>query len=161
MIVSGVMCLRYARHIARSEDNPRENRVRLLRLCAAGFYLMPAPHNLPITHYLHMFGGPFIFFSLWVLTMIYLSEGKRHGMAGTFWLGMVILQSTVLSYALMFAIDSEVKQSAQGIGLCGLLTALIWSTQALAHAGNSDPVFGSGSTGETSPDTGSGATRTI
>jgi hypothetical membrane protein len=146
MITSGVMCLRYARHIVHSENNPRENRVRLIRLCAVGFFLMPAPHNLPATHHIHMFGGAFIFFSLWMLTMIYLCEGRKHGMGGTFWFGMIVLQSTVLSYAFMFAINSEVRQIAQGIGLCGLLGALIWSTQALAHSGSPDPVFGSGST---------------
>ena len=46
---------------------------------------------------------------------------------------MIILQSTVLTYAFFFAINHEFKQVAQGIGLFGLLAVLIWSTQALAR----------------------------
>ena len=133
MAVSAVMCLRFARHLVRQSGNPKDNRVWLLRMCAAGFALMPAPHNLPVTHVVHMFGGGFVFFSLWMLTMIYLSEGRRRGHTGTFWVGMVILQSTVLTYAFMFAIDAAAKQIAQGVGLAGLLGALIWSTQVVAR----------------------------
>ena len=48
---------------------------------------------------------------------------------------MVVLQSTVLTYAFFFAIDSETKQVAQGFGLLGLVGTLIWSTQALARFG--------------------------
>ncbi len=135
MVVSGVMCLRYARVIARRDGEPRGNRVRLLRLCAAGFFLMPAPHNLPVAHQVHMIGSGFIFFSLWVLTMNYLTDARRRGLGGTFWIGMVVLQSTVLTYAFFFAIDSEFKQVAQGFGLLGLVGTLIWSTQAVARSG--------------------------
>ena len=48
---------------------------------------------------------------------------------------MVVLQSTVLTYAFFLAIDSETKQVAQGFGLLGLVGTLIWSTQALARFG--------------------------
>lgn len=138
MIISGVMCLRYARRLAHPGPrvaNPHANdhRAWLIRMCAAGFFLMPAPHNLPVMHYVHMFGGGFIFFSLWMLSMIYLSEGRKRGLRKTFWVGMVILQATVLTYAFFFAINSPSKQFAQGVGLLGLLIVLTWASRMVAH----------------------------
>ncbi len=134
MVVSGVMCLRHARLIVRNDEESRRNRVRLLRLCAAGFFFMPAPHDLPATYPIHALGGGFIFFSLWVLTMIYLTDARRRGLGGTFWIGMVVLQSTVIPYAFFFAVDSESQLVAQGFGLLGLVGTLIWTTQALARS---------------------------
>ena len=96
---------------------------------------MPAPHDLAGTHFIHVTGGGLIFFSLWMLTMIYLANARRQGLGGTFWFGMVVLQSTVLTYAFYFAIDSEFQQAAQGFGLVGLIGTLIWTTQALARSG--------------------------
>jgi hypothetical protein len=33
--------------------------------------------NLTATHYIHVAGSAFIFFSLWVLTMLYLVDARR------------------------------------------------------------------------------------
>jgi hypothetical membrane protein len=142
MVVSGLMTLRYATLVAQREGDPRAPRVRLLYLCSIGFFLMPAPHDLPVAHYIHMVGGGFIFFSLWMLTMIYLVEARRRGRALAFWVGMTILQATVLSYAFFFAIDHPQKQTAQGFGLVGLVATLTWITQSLARvpAGAADSV---------------------
>lgn len=134
MVTSGVLCLRYARRIALACGDPRASRARLLRLASAGFFLMPAPHNLLATHYIHMLGGGLIFFSLWVLAMLYLVEARRRGLGGTFWFGMAVLQSGVLTYAFLFAVNSDYKQVAQGFGLLGLIGALVWATVALGHS---------------------------
>ena len=133
MVVSGIITFRYAKLLAEREGDRRALRVRLLRICGTGFFFMTAPHNLPVTHYVHMVGGGFIFFSLWVLTMIYLTEARRRGMGIGYWVGMTVLQAAVLSYAFLFAINYERKQAAQGFGLLGLILALVWVTQVLAH----------------------------
>lgn len=80
-----------------------------------------------------MFGGGFIFFSLWMHANIYLVEAKRSGKPGVFWIGMLVLQSTVLTYAFTFAIDWQHKQITQGIGLAGVIGVVIWSSMAVAR----------------------------
>lgn len=130
MVVSGIHMIVFSRYLKRMHQGDRSGRPRLALLAALGFFVMPAPHNLPVYHYMHMMGAAFIFFAFWVLSMGYLRDCKKLGMHGVYWVGMIVLQVTILTYAFLFAIDSPVKQVAQGFSLVGLIATLVVSSYA-------------------------------
>ena len=133
MVVSGIIMLVFARYLDRKHANGRSIRPRLARLCSAGFLLMPAPHNLPVCEQLHMTGAAFIFFAFWALGMGYLTDCRELGMHALYWIGMAVLQGTVVSYGVLFTINSPSKQTAQGFGVLGLISTLVVSTYALSR----------------------------
>lgn len=110
--------------------------VRLAQLAAVGFVLMPAPHNEPLYHTIHMLGAGLVVFSLWVLAMRYLLECRRLGMVHGFRVGMAGLQGTVLPYAAMFALGSEYRHVAQLLTVAALSAILIASTSTVAREAN-------------------------
>lgn len=139
LVGSALVMARLGRHL-RSRGLPRSSAdVRLARLAAVGFVLMPAPHNEPVYHTIHMLGAGFVVFSLWVFAMRYLFECRRLGMAHGFRLGMAGLQGTVLPYAAMFALGSEHRHVAQLLTVAALSAILIAATGSLARLARSRP----------------------
>jgi hypothetical protein len=94
---------------------------------------MPAPHNLPTFHSIHMLGAGFVIFSLWVYGMRYLLRCRDLGMVTGYRIGMVVLQAGVLTYALLFALDSPHKQTAQAAAVFSVCVTITVSTGVLAR----------------------------
>ena len=135
MLLSAGVLLRLASHITSTGLRGHQARAPLARLAGAGFVLMIAPHDLPLFHYVHLVGTALMFFALWRLSMWYLGSIRRER-PGLFAAGQLVLQSTVLTYAVLFFLDSPHKQTAQAAGLAGLAAALILSTVLIAWLTN-------------------------
>ncbi|MFW5745533.1 MAG: hypothetical protein ACOC2D_19840 [Spirochaetota bacterium] len=123
-----------ARGLARGSSD-----VMLARLAAVGFLLMPAPHNEPVYHTIHMLGAGLVVFSLWVLAMRYLARCHRLGMVQGYRMGMAGLQGTVLPYALLFALGSPYRHVTQLLTVAALSAILIAATASLARVASSRP----------------------
>lgn len=128
---SGTMIL-FARHQIHRGFHHASGEVRLSELAGIGFLLMPAPHNEPVYHVVHMVGAGFVVFSLWASSMRYLRTTRRLGHVVWYWIGMTLLQGGVLTYALLFALDSPLKQTAQAYALISISFTIVTSTGLLA-----------------------------
>jgi hypothetical membrane protein len=133
MVVSAVWMFGMPAKLDEGEHR-RSLMVRMAQLCAIGFLFMVAPHNLPLTRPIHMTGGACIFFSLWAFAVHYLVACRRNGQRLLFLVGMLILQASVLFYAVLFVVDSPAKQAAQAIALVGVILPLLFATRAVSHA---------------------------
>ncbi len=133
LVGSGVIMAALARHLRARGLERSATDVRLARLAAVGFVLMPAPHNEPLYHTIHMVGAAFVVFSLWVLSMRYLIRCRRSGMVKGYRMGVVALQGTVLPYALLFALGSQHRHVAQVLTVAALYATLLGATMALAR----------------------------
>ena len=136
LVGSALVMAGLARHLHARGLPRRAADVRLAQLATVGFVLMPAPHNEPVYHTIHMLGAGLVVFSLWVFAMRYLLECRRLGMVHGFRVGMAGLQGTVLPYAAMFALGSEYRHVAQLLTVAALSVILIASTSTVAREAN-------------------------
>ena len=115
-------------------DYRHRNTLRhLCVMCAVAFLMMIAPHDLPSTRVFHVTGSGFLFFALWAMTMLYLFRCRSRGHLGLFRIGMVLLQVTILSYAVLFVVDSPAKQMGQAVSIIGLLLPLLAASYIATH----------------------------
>lgn len=91
----------------------------LALLCAAGFFLFICP--LDINYTIHSIGAALIIGPLYLLDNCFLWEQRQHMPAIVFWLAQVILQTTVLTYAVAFTTTAAIKQISQKFCIAGLL----------------------------------------
>lgn len=140
LFASAVIMLRFAHYLRREGADAASVDVRLAQLAAVGFLLMPAPHNEPVYHTIHMVGAGFVIFSLWVYGMRYLWRCRLRGMVSGYRVGMTLLQGGVLTYALLFALGSPVKQVAQAAAVASVCLVLTGATVALARSRAREPV---------------------
>lgn len=132
MVASSVAMLLLARHLYRRGFDRSSPDVRLAELAAVGFLLMPAPHNEAVYHVIHMVGAGFVVFSLWVCAIRYLAVARGYGHHAWHGFATVLLHGGVLTYALLFALASPLKQVAQSVALIAVSLTLIVTTQLLA-----------------------------
>jgi hypothetical protein len=99
---------------------------------AAGFLGTCVPHDL--CHTGHVIGSAMMVFSLWALAVLLLVEAARRAAKALALSGQLLLQGTVLTYAVAYVADLPFKQAAQKCAVAGLFLVLCLASTALARA---------------------------
>lgn len=84
-----------------------------------GFFVAIVPNDT--NHILHSVGMGLVVAATYFFGMLFLLELRSSISTLTFYANMIFLQSTVLTYAVTFFIDSTIKQAAQKFCVLGLL----------------------------------------
>lgn len=122
MIVGGLIMLTIARGL-KSGAMPHREPKRVLSLVAAlGFFVITFPYNINDT--IHMIGGAALIGGLWGLTVLLLFELRQLIGKGRFWIMQILLQGTILPYALLVALDIPIKQAFQKPAVLALIITL-------------------------------------
>lgn len=122
-IVCGILMLQVGRGFAKD----RRIRGSLLKQWLAwaggvGFFVAITPND--VNHLLHSVGMGMVVGVTYAFGALFLFELRRQISATAFVFNMLLLQSTVLTYAVMFFFDSALKQAAQKLCVIGLLVAV-------------------------------------
>jgi hypothetical membrane protein len=123
------ICRRYVCGLDGEVKNRRVKAV-LCGLASIGFLIIMSPNDT--MHSLHVAGGALMFFSLWLLTIIFLCDATRRKDWMTVIFGHLFLQSTVLTYALLYFLQSSYRQTAQKAAVFGLILVLGFVTKRLS-----------------------------
>ena len=97
----------------------------LCTVAAVGFLLMPAPHDLPGYHTVHVIGSSLVVFSLWAISQMHVAAIWRAGGLARAWLVAIALHGCVVGYAVFFVLDLPAKQLAQGLAVIALSVTLV------------------------------------
>jgi hypothetical protein len=129
MALSGIMLLLISKNIRYSREKVvhSSQKEMLCLIGGIGFIIMLYPHN--INNFIHSIGSGFAVGSLWLLSIIYLhelQETKLKSMAGPL---RILLQGTLLPYALTFFLNMSIKQYCQKFAVFGVIFVLRAATQ--------------------------------
>lgn len=122
MIASGYLCLQIHKILKAYSFKHKEMKLLLLKTCSLGYFGIVTPYN--ISHTLHVLGATSLFGSLYFLTVVLLFELKEQGKRFEFYVFQLLLQGTILPYALLYFLDSPVRNVAQKFAVAGLMLSL-------------------------------------
>ncbi len=97
-----------------------------------GFFMLLMPYDVDLG--VHEAGASLVFATLWGMTVLFSVELKQTSSAGRALLAQVVLQGTVLPYAILFAADIPSEVVAQKFAVIGLMFS-VWYTTGSGHAG--------------------------
>lgn len=128
-VFMAAICRRY---LLRLDGEVRNRRVKtvLSGVASAGFLILMSPNDT--MHAMHVAGGAAMFFSLWLLTNFFLYDAYRRGDRFTTVFGHILLQSTVVTYALLYFAQSSFRQTAQKAAVFGLIFVLGFVSRRLS-----------------------------
>jgi len=133
MFLCAVFMALICRRFIQGRDGGEKNRhvkTALSGLASAGFIIIMSPNDT--MHAVHIAGGALMFFSLWMLTNVFLIDAARRKDRMTVVIGHLFLQSTVVTYALLYFINSPFRQTAQKAAVFGLILVLGFVTKRLS-----------------------------
>lgn len=125
MISCAVVMFSISTLFATSDVEHRKLKRLLALICAFGFVVIIFPYN--VNDPIHMTGGGAVFGGMWGLFLLLLLELRSRIGGARFWLLQLLLQGTLLPYAVMFAIGPPIQQAYQKPAVIGMLTAF-WLT---------------------------------
>ena len=104
-------------------------------LASIGILIAIFPHD--IFHGLHVAGSAAMVGSLWMIANLHLDDIRFRGETRMAVAGHAVLQGTVVTYAMLYFIDSPLKQVAQKFAVMGLILVLSFVTNYLESHGRS------------------------
>ena len=110
----------------------REWKALLSIVAAAGFVIGIFPRGR--FHYVHMFGCALMVGALWFLGNVFTIELRDAGKSRAVLLVQLVLQLTVLPYAVSYALEADSRQALQKLAIIGLFVSLSLATRALRQA---------------------------
>lgn len=95
--------------------------------CSIGFLLIIAPYT--VLHTIHIIGGTFVIGPLWGLALLFSIEVRPHISTSAFLFYQLILQGSILSYAIMYSMGIPTDNAAQKFGIASLMIVLWFATR--------------------------------
>ena len=125
MLMSAFICFRISQILQESRSH------WFFWLAGAGYIIMLIPCNLYNAG--HMIGAALLVFGLWAFTSLHLFRLRSFTGWFKFLLYQLILQGTVLPYAVLYFLGSPDKQFMQKLAVAGLVMALKLTALELVH----------------------------
>lgn len=128
LFVHGAVCLR--------GRGPYDRRVIgwASLIAALGYLVATTPYNLEGLHPPHSVGSALVFFGLWLTTNRYLFYLKSTGRPGLFWLGQLVLETTIFAYAVGWFGGHPAMQALQKLSLFGMAGTLLVAATVFEYA---------------------------
>jgi hypothetical protein len=128
MLICSFMMLRIGLHYGQSRSLRNQRFKRLVAvLCAGGFFLFTCPLN--VNYVVHSIGAGLIIGCLYLFDNCFLFEQRLLMPALVFWGSQLILQATVLTYAVAYITTAAIKQISQKCCIAGLLVVSLLSVR--------------------------------
>ena len=128
MLICGSIMLAIGLNFKRSGTIPNMRiKKNLSYVAAAGYFIALFPHN--ISNPVHSVGSAMFVGSLWGLSIIFLLEARHQISPSKFYLLQLILQGTVITYAINFIFDTPIRQITQKFAVVGLMLVLKLSSR--------------------------------
>ncbi len=133
MIASGAIMVSYAVSCRRAHRMPhREWKAFLALVAAGGFIVGIFPHDR--FHYLHMVGCGVMVGALWFLANLFSGELHAAGKIRETAAVQLVLQLTVVPYAVSYVLAANPRQALQKLAILGLFVSLSLGTRTLREA---------------------------
>lgn len=130
MLSGALIMMRHGRALSRTPYVPYSRlKIALSFGAAAGYVIGIMPHDL--VHAVHTAGCSLMVGSLWMLCTVFSLELGRMGRFHDALAVQLILQLSVLPYAVAYFVDADVKQALQKVAVAGLFVSLTAATRFL------------------------------
>lgn len=131
MVISGFIMIKICSDFA-SNPSLRHSGMKsaLTFICALGFFILIFPYD--VINYIHEAGATFVFGSFWIMVFEFSMELKHSSSTLRFLLSQIVLQGTVLPYALLFTIGTPLEEAVQKFAVAGLMFALWLTTRQMS-----------------------------
>lgn len=127
MILCGIVCVQIYKALYAFSIRQKKLKIVLLKFTSLGYFVIVTPYN--ISNIIHSLGASLVFGSLYLLAVVLLLEVKDQGKKAKFVFYQVLLQATVIPYAVLFFLYLPARQSAQKFAVAGLILSLYACTR--------------------------------
>lgn len=126
MTISGLLMLRLYSFLSTDGGLLHAGAKRAMTFAGGiGFFMLLMPYDVDLA--VHEIGASLVFATLWGMPVLFSVELKRASLTGRALIAQVVLQGTVLPYAILFVADMPGEVVAQKFAVIGLMFA-VWYT---------------------------------